>query len=245
MPIPLELYLKTVLPLRCNTAKSMSSATSSAQRGPQQLEVVEYKVGQEGYRDVAQYDQARYAGPANEYKQRVMGEAYRRLIGPLEGKRILDVGCGTGRGVVEFSRRAAYAAGSDASLDMLRFAKQKVTDAAGVGLAAAHAQRLPFADASFDIATSLNFLHLFSLEELGVEPARVDRFETADGRVLERPVGFAMLYAGGRSTATAVVFAQPGDMILLGAHGLEGLNLRVDLMRKALVPAGPVPAAVA
>jgi hypothetical protein len=41
------------------------------------------------------------------------------------------------------------------------------------------------------------------------------------------------------------VFARPGDLVLLGAHGLEGLNLRVDLGRKELVPAGPVPAAAA
>lgn len=130
----------------------------------EQLEVVEYRVGQDGYRDVAHYDQARYSGPANEYKQWVMAQAYRRLIGPLHGKRILDVGCGTGRGVVEFGQEAAFAAGSDASLDMLRFAKQKVNHRARVGLAVAHAQRLPFADASFDVATALNFLHLFSLE---------------------------------------------------------------------------------
>ena len=38
-------------------------------------------------------------------------------------------------------------------------------------------------------------------------------------------------------------FAQPGDLVVLGAHGLEGLNLRVDLLQKALVPAGPVSAA--
>jgi hypothetical protein len=42
-----------------------------------------------------------------------------------------------------------------------------------------------------------------------------------------------------------VVFAEPGDMVLLGAHGLEGLNLRVDLGRNELVPAGPVPVAAA
>ena len=83
------------------------------------------------------------------------------------------------------------------------------------------------------------------LIELGIAPVRIDRFETADGRVLEREVGFALLYAGGRSTATIVVFAQEGDMVLLGAHGLEGLNLRVDLNRRELVPAGPMPAAVA
>jgi len=82
------------------------------------------------------------------------------------------------------------------------------------------------------------------LAQLGVAPVRIDRFETADGRILERHVGFAMLHAGGRSAPSVVVFAQPGDMVLLGAHGLEGLNLRVDLGRKELVPAGPVPAAV-
>ncbi len=83
------------------------------------------------------------------------------------------------------------------------------------------------------------------LAQLGVAPVRIDRFETADGRILERRVGFAMLYAGGRSAPSVVVFAQPGDLVLLGAHGLEGLNLRVDLGRKELVPAGPVPAAAA
>jgi hypothetical protein len=32
---------------------------------------------------------------------------------------------------------------------------------------------------------------------------------------------------------------------VLGVHGLEGLNVRIDLNRKELVSAGPVPAAVA
>src|SRR5688500_15639024 len=81
------------------------------------------------------------------------------------------------------------------------------------------------------------------LAQLGVVPVRMDRFETADSRILERHVGFAMIHAGGRSAPSVVVFAQPGDMVLLGAHGLEGLNLRVDLGRKELVPAGPLPAA--
>lgn len=47
--------------------------------------------------------------------------------------------------------------------------------------------------------------------DLGVAPMRVDRFETADGLVLEREVGFALFYAGGRSAAAAVVFAREGD----------------------------------
>ena len=94
-----------------------------------------------------------------------------------------------------------------------------------------------------DTGSEYNWIPSDVLVELGVAPVRVDRFETADGRILEREVGFAILYAGGRSAAAAVVFARAGDMVLLGAHGLEGLNLRVDLARKELIPAGPVPAA--
>ena len=36
-----------------------------------------------------------------------------------------------------------------------------------------------------------------------------------------------------------------GEMSLLGAHGLEGMNLRVDFVRRELIPAGPVPVASA
>jgi predicted aspartyl protease len=105
--------------------------------------------------------------------------------------------------------------------------------------------RRDFDDVMVDTGSEYNWIPADALTQLGIAPVRVDRFETADGRVLERDVGFAMLYAGGRSTPTIVVFAQPSDLVLLGALGLEGLNLRVDLGRKDLVPAGPVPAAAA
>lgn len=100
-------------------------------------------------------------------------------------------------------------------------------------------------DVMVNTGSEYNWIPSEVLADLGVTPVRMDRFETADGRVLERPVGFALFYAAGRSSAAAVVFAGPGDLTLLGAHGLEGMNLRVDLGRKELVPAGPVPAAAA
>ena len=83
------------------------------------------------------------------------------------------------------------------------------------------------------------------LEDLKVQPERIEAFETADGRVLKRQVGFARIFAGDRSAITVVAFAEPGDMVLLGAVALESLNLRIDLGRKELVPAGPLPVAVA
>lgn len=82
------------------------------------------------------------------------------------------------------------------------------------------------------------------LESLGVEVERAQRFRTADGRVVHRVMGYAIVHAGGTRTSDEVVFAEPGDMVLLGAHTLEGLNLRIDLKAKQLVPAGPVPAAL-
>ncbi|MEO6879179.1 MAG: hypothetical protein ABI205_11910 [Gemmatimonadaceae bacterium] len=113
----------------------------------------------------------------------------------------------------------------------------------GVSAMATPDHRRDIPDVIVDTGSEYNWIPSGVLIALGVSPVRVDRFDTADGRVLERPVGFAMVYAGERSAATAVVFAEEDDMVLLGAHGLEGLNLRVDLGRKELVPAGPVPAA--
>jgi len=44
-------------------------------------------------------------------------------------------------------------------------------------------------------------------------------------------------------TVDEVVFAEKGDLLLLGARSLEGMNLTVDPRRKKLVAAGPLPAA--
>lgn len=105
--------------------------------------------------------------------------------------------------------------------------------------------RRTLANVMVDTASEYNWAPAALLSELGVKPVRTDRFETADGRILEREVGFALFFATGRSSPAVAVFALPGDMILLGAHVLEGTNLRVDLVRRELVPAGPIPAAAA
>jgi len=115
----------------------------------------------------------------------------------------------------------------------------------GVASLAASGTQASVANVMVDTGSEYTWLPEELLARLGVAPVRIDRFQTADGRILERSVGFAMLYAAGRSAPSIVVFAGNRDLVLLGAHGLEGLNLRVDLVRKELVPAGPVPAASA
>ena len=82
------------------------------------------------------------------------------------------------------------------------------------------------------------------LEQLGIAREKKDlRFIMANGEVVTRSVGFAILHVENSFTIDEVVFAEPGDLLLLGARTLEGLNLTVDSRLKKLVAAGPLPAA--
>jgi len=65
----------------------------------------------------------------------------------------------------------------------------------------------------------------------------------ANGQVVTRSVGFAVLRIAKYFTIDEVVFAEPGDLAILGARTLEGMNLTVDAAKKRLVAAGPLPAA--
>ena len=94
-----------------------------------------------------------------------------------------------------------------------------------------------------DTGAELSWIPAEILESLGIKPFKLWRFRQADGTALERWAGAALMYAGGTVTIDEVVFGQPGDMVLLGARSLEGLNLMVDAHRKILVDAGPAPAA--
>lgn len=147
-------------------------------------EEVRYRTGANGYRDAATYDQTRYQGAANEYKRSVMRSAYTGLVGPSSGKRLLDVGCGTGRGLADLADTGARLVGSDASIDMLARAANACANGAPPLLAAAHAQGLPFVDSSFDTVVSLNFLHLFSLETQSQMVHEMKRVLRPGGRLI-------------------------------------------------------------
>ena len=95
-------------------------------------------------------------------------------------------------------------------------------------------------DALVDTGSEYTWVPLRVLADLGIRPEQTQRFVVADGRHLERQVGIAIVHAAGAMAPDFVVFAEPGDMILLGARSLEGLNMRVDAQRKQLVPAGPI-----
>src|SRR5438876_5270411 len=82
------------------------------------------------------------------------------------------------------------------------------------------------------------------LEKIGVEREKKDLpFVMANGQSITRSVGFAIIRLDKYFTIDEVVFAEKGDLPLLGARTLEGLNLTVDPKRKRLVASGPLLAA--
>lgn len=105
-----------------------------------------------------------------------LGEAI-RLLGDIRGRSILDCGCGAGYLSAYLAFRGAFVSGFDISEGMLRIASQTVRGngtTGGVHLALANFGRLPFRDASFDLAIGAWILHhTESLDEAIRELKRV------------------------------------------------------------------------
>jgi predicted aspartyl protease len=65
----------------------------------------------------------------------------------------------------------------------------------------------------------------------------------ANGQIVTRDIGYGILQVNGFETVDELVFAQKGDLRLLGSRTLEGFGAVVDARRKRLVAAGPQPVA--
>ena len=111
-------------------------------------------------------------------------ELLRGALAPRPGETLLDVGCGTGYFSRLFAQRAGmHVVGLDPNLDWLGFARRAGTTACVAG----RAERLPFQDASFDLAiavTSLCFIRAH--EEALREIVRVTRRRIALGLLNRR-----------------------------------------------------------
>src|SRR5437764_12539480 len=79
-----------------------------------------------------------------------------------------------------------------------------------------------------DAASELTWLPADLLNSIGITPRRKRIFATATQQKVERQVGYAILSAEGYETNDEVVFAEPGDLTLLGVRTLEGFGVMVD-----------------
>ena len=97
-----------------------------------------------------------------------------------------------------------------------------------------------------DTGSEYTWLPKGTLEKIGVVREKKDvSFTMANGTIITRSVGFVIIRIEKYFTIDEVVFAEEGDLVLLGARTLEGLNLVVNATEKKLVAAGPIPAASA
>lgn len=96
-----------------------------------------------------------------------------------------------------------------------------------------------------DTGAELSWFPQATLESLGVAREHTKLFRQATGQVVERWTGIAVVTVIGITVGDHVVFAEPGDLTLLGSRTLEGLNLMVDPVNRRLVDAGAMPAAAA
>jgi predicted aspartyl protease len=74
------------------------------------------------------------------------------------------------------------------------------------------------------------------LRSLGVAPDRSVPVVLADGTRREQPAAWLEVRYGDCTAFTLVLFGRDDELTLLGAHGLEGLGLAVDPVRKVLGP---------
>jgi ubiquinone/menaquinone biosynthesis C-methylase UbiE len=90
-------------------------------------------------------------------------QAVLNALGPLEGKRVLEIACGTGRFTVMLAERGADIVGLDISEAMLQQGRRKAQQ---VGVSdtleflRGDASRLPFPDDHFDTVFAMRFFHL-------------------------------------------------------------------------------------
>ena len=88
-------------------------------------------------------------------------EALFELVEDIDGSRVLEVACGTGRFAVELAESGADVTGVDISKPMLMKGVGKARERGlGVEFLRGDAKRLPFPDDTFDLVLGMRFFHL-------------------------------------------------------------------------------------
>ncbi len=86
----------------------------------------------------------------------------------------------------------------------------------------------PPVEVMVDSGSELTWLPKGLLSGIKVLPVRKRSFSTATKQTVTRETGYAIVSAEGFETVDEVVFAEDGDMTLLGVRTLEGFGVMVD-----------------
>lgn len=175
------------------------------------------------------FDARRFGGPIGELVAQGQADVLASMLGPVSGRRILDVGTGTGRGAFLLAAAGAQVTGVDASEPMLAIARQRAAETnAAVMFEVADAHKLPFDAGSFDLAMSLRVLmHTPQWRECVAELCRV----ASRGVLIDYPASMStaavqsltrkMLYPFGLSAEPYRVFTDRQIAAAFTEHGFR------------------------
>jgi SAM-dependent methyltransferase len=124
------------------------------------------------------FHELRFGGPIGGYLLETQARWLAAAVKPQAGRRILDVGTGSGRAAIAFAVEGASVAGLDYSREMLRVGRDRAAQrgvALGFGVADAH--HLPIASNSVDATVCLRLLmHVIDWPAVVAELCRVTRW---------------------------------------------------------------------
>ena len=86
----------------------------------------------------------------------------------------------------------------------------------------------PQVESLVDTGSELSWMPKQVLLGIGIHSRGKKRFTTAAGQIVERDFGYAILSAEGYRTIDEIVFAEKGDLSLLGVRTLDGFGVMVD-----------------
>jgi len=99
------------------------------------------------------------------------------LLGDIEGKRVLDLGCGSGENSFLLSKRGGQVVAVDISESLIALAKQRTVLNGGtdtpIEFLCASAHAIPVPDESFDVVFGAAILHHLDLDQTSREVFRV------------------------------------------------------------------------
>lgn len=175
------------------------------------------------------FDARRFSGPIGELVAEGQANVLADMLGPVQGRRILDVGTGTGRGAFLLASAGARVTGIDASEQMLAIARARAAEMhADVAFEVGDAHQVQFGDRSFDIAVSLRVLmHTPRWRQCVGELCRVaDRavvldYPSAASTALLQAIGRRVWHALGGRTEPYRVFFDGEIRSALAAHGFR------------------------
>jgi ubiquinone/menaquinone biosynthesis C-methylase UbiE len=121
------------------------------------------------------FDQLRFGTPVGEFLKQMQERLVFSQLPDVSGWNVIDVGAGTGRFTAAFLQRGAAVTACDASEEMLKVLRSKITSSS-LQTNVTDAQNLPYADKSFDCAVSFRLLmHVMEWKNALSELCRVSK----------------------------------------------------------------------